>query len=116
MLKFWRRLRVPGATQLRNLHIVSPFEMQNCHENFKSCKTKVSYASHFSVRARCCLLRRGAWSSFEVRVGITVEEMLYAMLRLLCEAVMNWEIVKSITSLTERDQKYEWGAEGKEAF
>ncbi|GJW17718.1 hypothetical protein Tco_0025154 [Tanacetum coccineum] len=43
------------------------------------------------------------------------KEKLYAKFT-KSEAVKNWEIVKPITSLTERDQKYEWGTEQKEAF
>ncbi|GJS42631.1 hypothetical protein Tco_0567674 [Tanacetum coccineum] len=42
-------------------------------------------------------------------------EKLYAKFT-KSEAVKNWEIAKPITSLTERDQKYEWDAERKEAF
>ncbi|GJV45146.1 hypothetical protein Tco_1429682 [Tanacetum coccineum] len=42
-------------------------------------------------------------------------EMLYARFT-KSEAVKNWEIVKPITSLTERNQKYEWGTEREEAF
>ncbi|GJY79119.1 retrovirus-related pol polyprotein from transposon TNT 1-94 [Tanacetum coccineum] len=41
---------------------------------------------------------------------------LSEQLQELQDEVKNWEIVKPITSLTERDQKYEWGAERKEAF
>ncbi|GJT51529.1 hypothetical protein Tco_0977686 [Tanacetum coccineum] len=41
---------------------------------FASCKTKVSHdLVIFREEHQCCLLRRGAWSSFEVRVGITEE-------------------------------------------
>ncbi|GKA16925.1 hypothetical protein Tco_0696762 [Tanacetum coccineum] len=43
------------------------------------------------------------------------KEKLYAKFT-KSEAVKNWEIVKPLTSLTERNQKYEWGAEREEAF
>ncbi|GJR84760.1 hypothetical protein Tco_0155545 [Tanacetum coccineum] len=42
--------------------------------NTKSCKMKVSYdLVIFRGEHQCRLLRRGAWSSFEVSVGITEE-------------------------------------------
>ncbi|GJS40694.1 hypothetical protein Tco_0565737 [Tanacetum coccineum] len=76
--------------------------------------TKVSYdLVIFREEHQCCLLRRGAWSSFEVRVGITEEGEVVTYLRFIANFS---KIVKPITSLTERDQKYEWGAERKEAF
>ncbi|GJV32431.1 hypothetical protein Tco_1392831 [Tanacetum coccineum] len=75
---------------------------------------KVSYdLVIFREEHQCCLLRRGAWSSFEVRVGITEEGEVVTYLRFIANFS---KIVKPITSLTERDQKYEWGAERKEAF
>ncbi|GJU60638.1 hypothetical protein Tco_1238404 [Tanacetum coccineum] len=61
----------------------------------------------------CRLLRRGAWSSFEVRVGITEEGEVVTYLRFIANFS---KIVKPLTSLTERNQKYEWGAEREEAF
>ncbi|GKE34651.1 hypothetical protein Tco_1453973, partial [Tanacetum coccineum] len=59
------------------------------------------------------LLRRGAWSSFEVIVGITEEGEVVTYLRFIANFS---KIVKPFTSLTEKDQKYEWGAEREEAF
>ncbi|GKC41410.1 hypothetical protein Tco_1059132 [Tanacetum coccineum] len=61
----------------------------------------------------CRLLKREAWSPFEVSVGITEEGEVVTYLRFIANFS---KIVKPITSLTERDQKYEWGAERKEAF
>ncbi|GJV23995.1 hypothetical protein Tco_1376690 [Tanacetum coccineum] len=82
--------------------------------NTKSCKTKVSYdLVIFREEHQCRLLRREAWSSFEVSVGITEEGEVVTYLRFIANFS---KIVKPITSLTERDQKYEWGAERKEAF
>ncbi|GJT03076.1 hypothetical protein Tco_0824245 [Tanacetum coccineum] len=76
--------------------------------------TKVSYdLVIFREEHLCCLLRRGAWSSFEVRVGITKEKEVVTYLRFIANFS---KIVKPITSLTERDQKYEWDAERKKAF
>ncbi|GJS07340.1 hypothetical protein Tco_0364136 [Tanacetum coccineum] len=49
----------------------------------------------------------------KVSVGITEEGEVVTYLRFIANFS---KIVKPITSLTERDQKYEWGAERKEAF
>ncbi|GJU56596.1 hypothetical protein Tco_1230310 [Tanacetum coccineum] len=65
------------------------------------------------VNTKCRLLKREAWSPFEVSVGITEEGEVVTYLRFIANFS---KIVKPITSLTERDQKYEWGAERKEAF
>ncbi|GJX13123.1 hypothetical protein Tco_0204881 [Tanacetum coccineum] len=65
------------------------------------------------LNTKCRLLRREAWSSFEVSVGITEEGEVVTYLRFIANFS---KIVKPITSLTERNQKYEWGAERKEAF
>ncbi|GJY15203.1 hypothetical protein Tco_0385625 [Tanacetum coccineum] len=47
---------------------------KNCLNNIKGCKTKVSFdLVIFCKDHQCRLLRRGAWSSFEVSVGITEE-------------------------------------------
>ncbi|GJR02847.1 putative reverse transcriptase domain-containing protein [Tanacetum coccineum] len=82
--------------------------------NTKSCKTKVSYdLVIFRREHQCRLLRREAWSSFEVSVGITEEGEVVTYLRF----IENFsKIVKPITSLTERNQTYEWGKEREEAF
>ncbi|GJZ82974.1 pentatricopeptide repeat-containing protein [Tanacetum coccineum] len=77
--------------------------------------TKVSYdLVIFREEHQCCLLRRGAWSLFEVRVGSTKDGEVFSLPTLSTQNFS--KIVKPITSLTERDQKYEWGAERKEAF
>ncbi|GJU62334.1 hypothetical protein Tco_1244169 [Tanacetum coccineum] len=87
---------------------------QGVVKTLMNTKTKVSYdLVIFREEHQCCLLRRGAWSSFEVRVGITEEGEVVTYLRFIANFS---KIVKPITSLTERDQKYEWGAERKEAF
>ncbi|GJW22714.1 hypothetical protein Tco_0033336 [Tanacetum coccineum] len=47
---------------------------QGVMKTLMNTKTKVSYdLVIFREEHQCCLLRRGAWSSFEVRVGITEE-------------------------------------------
>ncbi|GKF31593.1 hypothetical protein Tco_0101391 [Tanacetum coccineum] len=51
---------------------------------------------------QCCLLRRGAWSSFEVKIGITEKGEVVTYLRFIANFS---KIVKPITSLTERKQK-----------
>ncbi|GKE03660.1 hypothetical protein Tco_1395678, partial [Tanacetum coccineum] len=81
---------------------------------FESCKTRVSYnLVVFRKEHQCHLLRREAWSSFEVSVGITEEGEVVTYPRFIANFS---KIVKPITSLTERNQKYEWGVERKEAF
>ncbi|GJW37003.1 hypothetical protein Tco_0059923 [Tanacetum coccineum] len=77
-------------------------------------KTRVSYDLVISREEhQFRLLRRGAWSSFEVSVGITEEGEVVTYLRFIANFS---KIVKPLTSLTERNQKYEWGAEREEAF
>ncbi|GJR35010.1 hypothetical protein Tco_1210694 [Tanacetum coccineum] len=81
---------VHGATSVaKSPYRLAPLEMQELSEQLRELQDKVLE-----------LLRK---------------EKLYAKFT-KSEAVKNWEIVKPITSLTERDQKYEWGAERKEAF
>ncbi|GJX71112.1 putative reverse transcriptase domain-containing protein [Tanacetum coccineum] len=77
-------------------------------------KTKVSYdIVIFRREHQCRLLRREAWSSFEVSVGITEEGEVVTYLRFITNFS---NIFKPITYLTKRNQKYEWGAEREEAF
>ncbi|GJW59979.1 hypothetical protein Tco_0109314 [Tanacetum coccineum] len=77
-------------------------------------KTRVSYdLVIFREEHQCRLLRREAWSSFEVSVGITEEGEVVTYLRFIANFS---KIVKPLTSLTERNQKYEWGVEQEEAF
>ncbi|GJW99080.1 hypothetical protein Tco_0180888 [Tanacetum coccineum] len=77
-------------------------------------KTRVSYdLVIFREEHQCRLLRRGAWSSFEVSVRITEEGEVVTYLRFIANFS---KIVKPHTSLTERNQKYEWGAEREDAF
>ncbi|GJX97583.1 hypothetical protein Tco_0353381, partial [Tanacetum coccineum] len=111
--------------------------------NFESCKTRVSYGLViFCEEHQCRLLRREAWSSFKVSVGITKEgevvmltvylgvrhvngigkylrhhrDMIFLrisrFLTSLSQTFLN--NVKPLTSLTERESiMYEWGAEQK---
>ncbi|GJW31647.1 hypothetical protein Tco_0051679 [Tanacetum coccineum] len=67
---------------------------------------KVSYEiSHFSERALVSFDKKDEHGvHLKLELELLRKEKLYA------------KIVKPITSLTERDQKYEWGAERKEAF
>ncbi|GJX81824.1 hypothetical protein Tco_0331305 [Tanacetum coccineum] len=67
--------------------------------------TRVSYdLVIFRKEHQCRLLRRGAWSSFEVSVGITEEGEVVTYLRFIANFS---KIVKPHTSLTERNQKKE---------
>ncbi|GKB28251.1 hypothetical protein Tco_0867652 [Tanacetum coccineum] len=82
--------------------------------NTKSSKTKVSYdLVLFRREHQCHLLRRGAWSSFEVSVRITEEGEVVTYLRFITNFS---KVVKPHTSPTERNQKYEWGTEREKAF
>ncbi|GJS36174.1 hypothetical protein Tco_0534556 [Tanacetum coccineum] len=81
---------VHGATSVaKSPYRLAPLEMQELSEQLRELQDKVLE-----------LLRK---------------EKLYAKFT-KSEAVKNWEIVKPLTSLTERNQKYEWGAEREEAF
>nr|GFB68237.1 putative reverse transcriptase domain-containing protein [Tanacetum cinerariifolium] len=53
---------------------LEPSKMKELSGQLQSCKTRVSYdlAIHCGEH-QCRLLRRGAWCSFEVSVGITEE-------------------------------------------
>ncbi|GJV82279.1 putative reverse transcriptase domain-containing protein [Tanacetum coccineum] len=85
---------------------------KNCLNNIKGCKTKVSFdLVIFCKDHQCRLLRRGAWSSFEVSVGITEEGEVVTYPRFIANFS---KVVKPLTSLTERNQKYEWGVEREE--
>ncbi|GJZ32582.1 hypothetical protein Tco_0578018 [Tanacetum coccineum] len=67
--------------------------------------TRVSYdLVIFREEHQCRLLRREAWSSFEVSVGITEEGEVVTYLRFIANFS---KIVKPLTSLTERNQKKE---------
>ncbi|GJZ54878.1 hypothetical protein Tco_0610071 [Tanacetum coccineum] len=82
--------------------------------SWRDAGCKVSISSSTLGNARICrLLKREAWNPFEVSVGITEEGEVVTYLRFIANFS---KIVKPITSLTERDQKYEWGAKRKEAF
>ncbi|GJV88542.1 hypothetical protein Tco_1532480 [Tanacetum coccineum] len=59
------------------------------------------------------MLRREAWSSFEVSVGNNEEGEVVNYLHFIANFS---NIFKPITSLTERNRKYEWGTEREEAF
>ncbi|GJW82502.1 hypothetical protein Tco_0146477 [Tanacetum coccineum] len=60
---------------------------------------------------RCRLLRREAWGSVEVSVGSTEEGEVVTYLRFIANFS---KFVKTLTPLTKRNQKYEWGAEQEE--
>ncbi|GJU77241.1 hypothetical protein Tco_1274311 [Tanacetum coccineum] len=66
-----------------------------------------------NTKHQCRMLRGGVWNSFEVSVGITEEGEVVTYLRFIANFS---KIVKPLTSLTERNKKYEWGTEREEAF
>ncbi|GJQ93860.1 hypothetical protein Tco_0004999 [Tanacetum coccineum] len=78
---------VPGATPVaKSPYRLAPLEMQELSEQLQELQDKVRN---------------------------TEKEKVVTYLRFIANFS---KIVKPITSLTERDQKYEWGAERKEAF
>ncbi|GJV45499.1 hypothetical protein Tco_1430035 [Tanacetum coccineum] len=78
---------------------------QGVVKTLMNTKTRVSYdLVIFRKEHQCRLLRRGAWSSFEVSVGITEEGEVVTYLRFIANFS---KIVKPHTSLTERNQKKE---------
>ncbi|GJZ92285.1 hypothetical protein Tco_0664350 [Tanacetum coccineum] len=82
---------VHGATSVaKSPYRLAPLEMQELSEQLRELQDK-----------ELELLRK---------------EKLYAKVTYLRFIANFSKIVKPITSLTERDQKYEWGAERKEAF
>ncbi|GJX44495.1 hypothetical protein Tco_0261171 [Tanacetum coccineum] len=82
---------VHGATSVaKSPYRLAPLEMQELSEQLRELQDKVLE-----------LLRK---------------EKLYAKVTYLRFIANFSKIVKPITSLTERNQKYEWGAERKEAF
>ncbi|GJY62281.1 hypothetical protein Tco_0462938 [Tanacetum coccineum] len=82
---------VHGATSVaKSPYRLAPLEMQELSEQLRELQDKVLE-----------LLRK---------------EKLYAKVTYLSFVVNFSKIVKPLTSLTERDQKYEWGAKQEEAF
>ncbi|GKE10224.1 hypothetical protein Tco_1413775 [Tanacetum coccineum] len=82
---------VPGATPVaKSPYRIAPLEMQELSEQLQELQD-----------GDLELLRK---------------EKLYVKVTYLCFIENFSMIVKPITPLTERDQKYEWGAERKEAF
>ncbi|GJR67181.1 hypothetical protein Tco_0013246 [Tanacetum coccineum] len=92
---------VPGATPVvKSPYRLAPLEMQELSEQLRELQDKEEeHGVHLKLELE--LLRK---------------EKLYAKVTYLRFIANFSKIVKPITSLTERDQKYEWGAERKEAF
>ncbi|GJX53725.1 hypothetical protein Tco_0282094 [Tanacetum coccineum] len=95
------KTKLSDISVVRNLIDVFPEDMT------RSMQDKVILCKDH----QCRLLRRGAWSSFEVSVGITEEGEVVTYPRFIANFS---KVVKSLTSLTERNQKYEWGVEREE--
>ncbi|GJX99186.1 hypothetical protein Tco_0356205 [Tanacetum coccineum] len=91
---------VPGATPVaKSPYRLAPLEMQELSEQLQELQDEEEHGVHLKLELE--LLRK---------------EKLYAKVTYLRFIANFSKIVKPITSLTERDQKYEWGAERKEAF
>ncbi|GKB24008.1 hypothetical protein Tco_0863409, partial [Tanacetum coccineum] len=92
---------VHGATSVaKSPYRLAPLEMQELSEQLRELQDKEEeHGVHLKLELE--LLRK---------------EKLYAKVTYLRFIANFSKIVKPITSLTERDQKYEWGAERKEAF
>ncbi|GKA15258.1 hypothetical protein Tco_0695005 [Tanacetum coccineum] len=91
---------VPGATPVaKSPYRLAPLEMQELSKQLQELQDEEEHGVHLKLELE--LLRK---------------EKLYAKVTYLRFIANFSKIVKPITSLTERDQKYEWGAERKEAF
>ncbi|GKA61219.1 hypothetical protein Tco_0760626 [Tanacetum coccineum] len=92
---------VHGATSVaKSPYRLTPLEMQELSEQVQELQdNEEEHGVHLKLELE--LLRK---------------EKLYAKVTYLRFIANFSKIVKPITSLTERDQKYEWGAERKEAF
>ncbi|GJW57474.1 hypothetical protein Tco_0104205 [Tanacetum coccineum] len=91
---------VPGATPVaKSPYRLAPLEMQELSEQLQELQDEEENEVHLKLELE--LLRK---------------EKLYAKVTYLRFIANFSKIVKPITSLTERGQKYEWGAEQKEAF
>ncbi|GJU69767.1 hypothetical protein Tco_1256026 [Tanacetum coccineum] len=91
---------VPGATPVaKSPYRLAPLEMQELSEQLQELQDEEEHGVHLKLELE--LLRK---------------EKLYAKVTYLRFIANFSKIVKPITSLTERNQKYEWGAERKEAF
>ncbi|GJQ94448.1 hypothetical protein Tco_0005587 [Tanacetum coccineum] len=92
---------VPGATPVvKSPYRLAPLEMQELSEQLRELQDKEEeHGVHLKLELE--LLRK---------------EKLYAKVTYLRFIANFSKIVKPLTSLTERNQKYEWGAEREEAF
>ncbi|GJS57789.1 putative reverse transcriptase domain-containing protein [Tanacetum coccineum] len=74
---------VPGAKPVaKSPYCLASSEMQELSEQLQELQDKGFIRPiHFPWEHQCCLLRRGAWSSFEVSFGITEEGEVVTYLR-----------------------------------
>ncbi|GKB72524.1 hypothetical protein Tco_0933936, partial [Tanacetum coccineum] len=110
---------VPGATPVaKSPYRLAPSEMQELSEQLKELQDEGFIPpSHFSWGAPVSFVKkRSIIVRFELELEILRRRKLYAKVTYLRFIANFSKIVKPITSLTERDQKYEWGAKRKEAF
>ncbi|GKC59549.1 hypothetical protein Tco_1087147, partial [Tanacetum coccineum] len=96
-----------GESKLSDIFVVRDF-IEVFPEDLSMTTTTTSGVPHrfgsWSDEHQCRLLRRGAWSSYEVSVGITEEGEVVTYLRFIANFS---KIVKPHNSLTERNQKKE---------
>ncbi|GJT05713.1 hypothetical protein Tco_0840175 [Tanacetum coccineum] len=96
--------RSEGRLPSNRVLLICSKRLVDDHHN-DNCKTRVSYdLVMFHEEHQSRLLRRGAWSSFEVSVRIIEEGEVVTY---LCFIANFSKIVKPHTSLTERNQKKE---------
>ncbi|GJW84447.1 hypothetical protein Tco_0157592 [Tanacetum coccineum] len=90
---------------------------KNCLNNIKGCKTKVSFdLVIFCKDHQCRLLRRGAWSSFEVSVGITEEGEVECDVTYPRSSQTILRLLHPLLPITERNQKNEMGSITRRVF
>ncbi|GJR86731.1 hypothetical protein Tco_0210742 [Tanacetum coccineum] len=91
---------VPGATLVaKSPYRLAPLEMQELSEQLQELQDEEEHGVHLKLE-----------------LELPRKEKLYAKVTYLRFIANFSKIVKPLTSLTERNQKYEWGAEREEAF
>ncbi|GJV35496.1 hypothetical protein Tco_1407973 [Tanacetum coccineum] len=103
---------VPRATPVvKSPYRLAPLEMQELSKQLRELQDKgFIRPSHFPwgcTNVVCQEEEHGVHLKLELE--LLRKEKLYAKVTYLCFIVNFSKIVKPITSLTERDQKYEWG-------
>ncbi|GJU92755.1 hypothetical protein Tco_1317511 [Tanacetum coccineum] len=110
---------VHGATSVaKSPYRLAPLEMQELSEQLRELQDKgFIRPSHFPWGAPVSFVNKRSMKFIEVELEISLQEGEVDGMLLHTRFMAHFtKIFKPITSLTERNQKYEWGAERKEAF